>query len=539
MKSVIRALTSVFTTTPQALPIPLSTQSPNNAGGFGWDVDDWTRLDRFLVLGSEAGTYYVGRHQLAIENATAVIRCLAADGPRVVRRVVEISDSGRAPKNDPAIFVLALCMKKGDDATRKSAQEAVPRVCRIGTHIFSLAEAVQTFGGWGRGTKRAFGAWYTGRDAQRVAFDAIKYQSRDGWSHRDVLRLAKPVGFDASSPHGSVFHWITKGWPGVGVLPHPDAHLRQIWAFERAKTADEAETVRLIVDHGLPRECIATHHLNSAAVWDALLTSGKGMPLTAMTRNLAKMTAVGLLSPLSDAARFITARLGDIDALKAARVHPLAVLSAQLVYAQGHGEKGSLTWTPVATVVDALDRAFYATFQNVPATGKRLVLAVDVSGSMSGTQVNGLPNLPAATAAAALALVTAATEPNHHLVAFDTVLKDLPITPRMRLAEAAAIVKSLIHGGTDCSLPMVHATQHKTPADAFVILTDSETWQGQVHPAQAIQAHRKATGIRSKLAVVAMCSNHTSIADPGDAGMLNVVGFDTAVPEILREFVAG
>ena len=36
----------------------LSGQVKNSAGGFSFPVDDWTRLERFLVLGSEGNTYY-------------------------------------------------------------------------------------------------------------------------------------------------------------------------------------------------------------------------------------------------------------------------------------------------------------------------------------------------------------------------------------------------------------------------------------------------------------------------------------------------
>ena len=45
--------------TPQSQPIPGSTQVRNSGGGFSCEVDDWTRLDRFLVLGAERGTYYI------------------------------------------------------------------------------------------------------------------------------------------------------------------------------------------------------------------------------------------------------------------------------------------------------------------------------------------------------------------------------------------------------------------------------------------------------------------------------------------------
>ena len=89
--------------TPQSLPIPGTSQAPNSAGGFAWAVDDWTRLDRFLILGSEGGSYYATEQALSRENADAVVRCVAQDGLRAVERIVEISVAGRAPKNDPAL----------------------------------------------------------------------------------------------------------------------------------------------------------------------------------------------------------------------------------------------------------------------------------------------------------------------------------------------------------------------------------------------------------------------------------------------------
>src|SRR5438477_7590774 len=88
--------------TPQSQPIPGSKQVPNSAGGYAFAVDDWKRLDRWLILGSQGGSYYAREQKLTVENADAVIRCIKADGLRTVRRIVEISDSGRAPKNDPA-----------------------------------------------------------------------------------------------------------------------------------------------------------------------------------------------------------------------------------------------------------------------------------------------------------------------------------------------------------------------------------------------------------------------------------------------------
>ena len=69
-------------------------------------------------------------------------------------------------------------------------------------------------------------------------------------------------------------------------------------------------------------------------------------------------------------------------------------------------------------IVDALDAAFYAAFGNVEPAGTRLLLALDVSGSMTCGTVAGVPGLTPRDASAALALVTAATEPQYEIVGF-------------------------------------------------------------------------------------------------------------------------
>jgi 60 kDa SS-A/Ro ribonucleoprotein len=37
---------------------------------------------------------------------------------------------------------------------------------------------------------------------------ALKYQQRDGWSHRDLLRLSHPQ--PASDSHHTIYHWMTR-----------------------------------------------------------------------------------------------------------------------------------------------------------------------------------------------------------------------------------------------------------------------------------------------------------------------------------------
>ena len=547
--------------TPQSQPIPGSTQVRNSGGGYSWQVDDWTRLDRFLILGAEGGTYYIGERDLVKQNHDALVRCIKADGIRAVNRIVEISDRGRAPKNDPAIFALALVATHGDAAAKAHAFANLGKVCRIGTHLFHFAEYVNAMRGWGRGLRNAVGQWYVSREADALAHQAVKYQQRDGWSHADLLRLAHPKA--PSVQHDAVFRWMLNGADSLGEREvkrkvHGEDRVAKyaavgelpplIAAFEQAKRAASArEIVKLIAEHDLPREAIPTQWLNEAAVWDALLQC---MPMTAIVRNLGKMTSLGLIKSFSDAKKLVLRKLKDETALRRSRIHPLAVLVAQKIYAQGHGDKGSLKWSPVSAVVDALDEAFYATFQNVEPCGKPVLLALDVSGSMACSMIAG-SCINAREASAAMALITAATEPECDIIAFsagahgyggmhgggEPGITRVNLSPRMRLAEVIQRIEAIPMGGTDCALPMLWAERHKLNVSAFITYTDSETWAGNIHPAQALRQYRSEFVGDAKAVVVGMTSNGFTLADPNDRGMMDVVGFDTTAPAVIADFV--
>jgi 60 kDa SS-A/Ro ribonucleoprotein len=540
----------------QRVPLPGSTQIPNSAGGFAWAVDDWARLRRFLVLGSEGGSYYAGEWKLTRENALAVERCLTADGPRAVAEIVRISETGRAPKNDAALFALAMAAGSNDERTRKAALDALPRVARTGTHLFQFAQFVEGFRGWGRSLRRAVGAWYSAKAVDSLAYQAVKYRQREGVTHRDLLRLAHPAGsvsagnptLGVSDEHARLFEWIARGGDADG-LP------RIVEGFVLAQEAENAaRSAELVREYGLPREALKSEHLSPPEVWEALL---EDMPMTALVRNLATMTRVGVLDAGSDGTAKVVEQLGDSERIRGARVHPIAFLSALRTYASGRGARGRHEWSPVREIVDALDAAFYTAFGNVEPTGSRMLLALDVSGSMEHGWVAGVPGLSPRDASAALALVTAATEPRCEIVGFyagrngwnpgrkrqwylgHDGLTRLAISPRQRLDDAVKAVSDLPFGATDCALPMLYAQAKGKEIDTFVIYTDSETWAGDVHPVQALEDYRRASRIPARLVVVGMVSNGFSIADPNDPGMLDVVGFDTATPQLVSEFARG
>ena len=558
--------------TPQSEPIPGKQMERNNAGGFSFVLDDWGRLERFLILGTVGGTYYASQQKHTKEALDVVRKCAAADFDRTLATVVQVSDSGRAIKNDEAIVALAILAS--DQNTQKSTQalRELPKVARIGTHLFQFVDVINGLRGWGRRLRECVADWYLTKSPADLAYQVSKYQQRESWSHRDVLRKCK-VKTDDPELSG-VLAWAAGYAKGksftdktLELFPQTldnynqrrrnwlemptGAAATRLHAVEAAKQATSAkEIVKLIREAGLVRENIPTQYLDDIDVWAALL---EHMPLTATIRNLAKLTQIGLLTMGSEATQMVVSRLRDADYLRKSRVHPFTVLMAERVYSAGRGFRGGLHWAPNSTVVAALNDAFMSTFSNVEPTGRRHLLALDVSGSMCTPMIDSM--LTVRDASAALALLTVKTEPWTHCIGFTgggggysysrasgqsvQNVDELVFSNCTSLQQAVTTVSNLPMGATDCALPMLYAMHYKMPVDAFVVYTDNETWCGRIHPSQALQQYRNAMGIPAKLIVVGMTSTRFTIADPADAGMLDMVGFDASGPAVMSNFIRG
>lgn len=71
-----------------------------------------------------------------------------------------------------------------------------------------------------------------------------------------------------------------------------------------------------------------------------------------------------------------------------------------------------------------------------------------------------------------------------------------------------------------------------------MVLTDNETWYGQIHPQEALRQYRDRINPEAREVVAAFVASKKTIADPNDPRSLDVVGFDASVPQVVSAFVA-
>ena len=505
-------------------------QIENSAGGFVYALDKWGQLSRFITLGIEGGSYYATEKKLAKANVKCVKECITEDGARTVQIIKDISVDGRAMRQDATLYTLAATIAYAKTPENKQiALGAVNAICRTATMFFQFLEELKSMRNLtGRSIRRMIGDWYNSKDADTVAYQVVKYRNRANWTHADVLRVghAKP----ATPVHDAICKWLVdKEWKEGVQMP------RIIEGFMKASEAKNAKDVaQLVREYKLPHEALPNEFTGDPEVQMALIETG--MPLTATIRNLGNMSKSGTLSGNNDQVKTVVSKLTDGEYIRKSRVHPMTVLFASSTYESGAGLKGSSTWTPVPKIVGALDEAYYKAFSNIEPTGKRFLIGLDVSASMTWCKLMGTSLTPR-DGSAALAMQILATESDVQVMAFSSGFIEVPLHKRMSLKEAIKAITSLPAAGTDCSLPMLYAMENNIKTDVFIVITDSETYQGKIHPMEALRQYRKKTGINAKLIVIGMVATNFTIADPNDPGSLDIVGFDASIPTLINNFV--
>lgn len=512
--------------TPQSEPIPDQEHKmiQNAAGGYTFQITPEQYMRRFLILGSEGGTYYIGEKKLTIDNARNIQALLKKNGHQVVDQIVEVSKTRLAPKNDPAIFALALAMHTSVPISiRQYAAKHITDVCRTGTHILQFADMIDSLRPWGAIVRRAVSSWYLQKSPEKLAYQIMKYGNRAGWTHKDVLRSCHPKPKEDGI--GQLFRYIAREETSVESLPEI------IQIVHRARRTDnEKELINLIREHKLEWEFVPTN-MWSKKVWTELLPNLQYM---ALVRNLPTLTRYEVLRSL-EPLKYVVDTVSRQEAVLKSGIHPMNLLLSAKTYAFGQG-KGS-SWNPIPQVTDALDEAFRLSYGNVEPIQKDALIAVDCSGSMGWCSVKGAStNLKCHEVAAAMGSILR-QQFRGELTAtmgFDTRKHILDLSPRRRIDDIVQNIMKINGGGTDCAVPIREAIR-SPHYDIIIVLTDNETWQGRSHPMEEFWKYKRMNP-KAKLVVCSFAATESCIGDVSDPSILETVGLDASVPKLVSDF---
>jgi 60 kDa SS-A/Ro ribonucleoprotein len=504
--------------TRQSEPIPQREKDmkQNEAGGYGFKVSDEERLRRFLIIGTDSGTYYTSEKDLTVDNFKSVLDFLQKDASRVLRITADLSEQGRILKNETAIAVLALAWANG---YKNEVANVFNQIVRIPTHLFTFMSFLKEAEGGkiksNAKLRKVIESWYYSNS--NLAYHMLKYQQRQGWSHKDLLRIAHVRPRDKYMD--DLFGFVA----GKEKVPN-DPLVQSFIALRKAQSLNEV--LSILKKQRVPWEFVPSQWLNNKEVWEVLLPY---MPLNALTRVLGRLTYLKVLEPFSENTKYVTERLRDENAIRKARITPVQVGIAMQTYKDGQGRH--FEWEPVPIIETALEDAFYMSFKNVEPISQRIVIGIDGSGSMKDrTQYGGMTVIELASLVAYPMLKA---NPDSVIVAFSSDGEYRRVPKVHSWKELAK--KADIGGGTDLSLPVQYAFDKNITADLFVIFTDNETWAGDVHPSQLFSEYRRRVNPNAKLISASMTAIDTSIADTKSGNQFNIIGFDPNYLHIIKE----
>ena len=497
------------------------------AGGLVFKADLWQVLRRCLLIGTAQPTYYADKKELSDDFVDVLLKAIEEDPQRVATEIVYASD-GRAINNSTPIYALTLLSMGESPAAKKAFEEIFPQVIRTASHFYEWLNYTKSVRGFGKIIRQAGQNWLSRENVKELAYQLLKYQQRNGFSHRDVLRLfhVKPVSED----HNRLFEWVIKGWDS---LPEeiPSEAMAQIWWYEWLKRNPD-KTPEAISKGHLTHEMAAPVGEMGVTAWQLLFNE---MPIGALLRNLGSLTEIGVLEvSATKNIKRVEEVLNSKDRLRKGRIHPIDVLKALKTYSSG-GKLGrsKKTWTPVSRIVDILEKALELSFDVTEATGKVFLHAVDISGSMSYGVVDSM-GLSCCEIATTMALVTAKAEKNYAIRGFSTEFIDLKIQASDSFSSAIAKASNQNYGGTDASVAYDWAIKERFKADIICFWTDSESWAGRLTPSQALAQYREKVNPHVKAVYITLAPYGISLADPEDPLSWDLGGFDPGIPRLLQ-----
>ncbi|XP_034233929.1 60 kDa SS-A/Ro ribonucleoprotein-like isoform X2 [Thrips palmi] len=580
------------------------------------------RLKRFLHYGSESAVCVPGDREFLkcflMENLPSIEEMLADCPPEkqgdAVNHIMKAFMDGYSGYPECLIFALAVCAcQKTSERLRSQAYNALKTVCKTPKDIFLFVSFTKKLSaphkGHGNGWRNALTQWYLSKEPMDMAASVSLFRGFYGFTHKDLFRLCHIKAEDKVK--GAIVQYVMKGLEASKMTfdKEDDPTIQQVFSYlqiveEIKHQTDVQASARLIELHNLPIVVVPAHNVKSPEVWIAAVPN---MPLGELLDNLVRLSCAGLLKsgPLEQK---IVDRLLDQTAIVESHLHPTQVYCAmkryechaknthefmeKLIKMKKVEKELKPAPKPSTKILDALNHLLNSTLKLLVPTGKRYLVAIDLSHNMKSWHCNGARDVAPAMAATLLALSLLHAEREVTVVAFPALPgappeKELidpvnpvvqafipveqavnrrakkqrtagPIHPRKTSLEPmvpltlekdvsiadnlAKMMSESLHGPVEVCQPMVWAQQSKKPIDVFIVLTDYVTPRKRAFkdPAIALQEYRQQMNLpQTKLITCALASNELNVAAANDAGMLDIVGFNGKVARIIEAFSRG
>jgi 60 kDa SS-A/Ro ribonucleoprotein len=502
------ANTSLFTSSRGAL-LPAAT-TRNEAGGLAYARSPKAALALYAATGCLNGTYYADAGE-QLDMALAL--CAEVEPGFVARTAIYARKVGHM-KDMPALLLATLSVRD-----REAFAAAFPQVVDNGRMLRNVVQILRS-GRVGRKSlgslpKRLIRDWLQNASVDQIVSAAIGNDPSLG----DIVKMVHPKPADAERQ--ALYAWL------IGKPYDADKLPEKVRAYEAFKHDIADGGSRTLPD--LPFQYYTSQPLTQSH-WKALATRASWQSLR---QNLNHFARHGVFADAC-VLRKVVAKLTDEAAIRKARVMPYQLLTTF----QATGELPR-------QIGEALQDAMEVATRQVPKLDGDVVVAVDVSGSMSSAITGYRKGATSVTRCVDVAALIAAcvqrTNPLARVMPFDTAVRDLRLNPRDSVITQAQQLAKLCGGGTTVSAPLAKLNAENAKVDLLVLISDNESWR-DTRGSGATETMRQWERIKSrcpnaKLVCIDLQPYATSQTVERE-DVLHVGGFSDAVFDLLASFAA-
>ncbi len=334
----------------------------------------------------------------------------------------------------------------------------------------------------------------------------------------DVIKMVHPK--PESKAREALFAWIIGKPCDVALLPENVQDFLRFKKTGRGRVPD------------VPFQMLTQLEL-STKQWAGIAENASWQ----MTRmNLNTFLRHGVLA-LPKMRRMIADRLRDPDLIAKARVFPYQLMTAYQALSAEMPEE----------IREALHDAMELSVQNVPKLRGQVVVAPDVSGSMSGAVTGYRKGATTATRFVDVAgLVSAAVlrrNPSATVLPFEVKVRETRLEPRDTILTNAARLADQWGGGTNCAAPLQWLLKKGRAPDLVIIVSDNQSWaHNQYGNAGTVMMQAweklKQRNPKAKLVCIDIAPYGTTQAKER-ADVLNIGGFSDTVFDQIAAFASG
>lgn len=482
----------------------------NEAGGLAYARQPEEALALYAATGCLNGTFYAD----AQAQLDAVLKLCAQVPTALIAKTAVYARRRGQMKDMPALLLAWLAQHDGALCERVFAQ-----VIDNGRMLRNFVQILRS-GAVGRKSlgsrpRRLVRQWLEQADVPQILHAAIGQQP----SLADVIRMVHPKPADAERE--ALYAWLIGRPYQADKLP---ATVQQLEAFKRGDTEGEVPDVNFQYLTALPLTPKQWKAMARRASWQT------------QRMNLNTFLRHGVFDDKA-LTKEIAASLSNPKQIAKARAFPYQLLGAWRAAGTGLPQ----------VIREALQNAMEIATENTPALRGNVVVAIDVSGSMSspitGHRQGATTAMRCVDVAALLAACIKRKNPSARVLPFDTqVHTRLALNARDSVTTQAAQLAALCGGGTSVSAPVKHLNKQKAPVDLLIIVSDNESWadtrRGSGTATMGEWYALKSRCPDAKLVCIDLQPYSTSQTQT-DTDVLHVGGFSDAVFDLLADAAAG